>query len=197
MNPFQILTDVCLPPFHSNDPIFSDLATAKFSTDVEAVPGQAFTVTETGWGEFEIMIKFHYATESMEKPQTMYHSLRLHPYEGHPGPEVQAWCYEEQIFNEPYEQFYEILTNGPPPVKGGKGKKRMGILNGEVGERTAKVPARTSPGQPFSRETESLELRRLLQAQTKVDEMIKKLTAEQRKKEEHLESLKTKSGTPT
>lgn len=109
---------------------------------------------------------------------------------------MRAWAYEEQIFNEPYEGFYDILTNPPPPAsKGGKGKGRardgrVSVLNGGVGERTAVVPARSSPGQPFSRETEQLEIKRLKEAQAKVDEQTRELTAELKRKEASLASLR-------
>lgn len=146
-------------------------------------------------------------SESLEKPQTLWHGLRLHPYgseedkikQREQGPEVRALAYEEQIFNEPYEQFYEILTNGLPPVgKGGKGKGRgagtrdgrLSMSSGGVGERTAMVPARSSPGQLFSKETEQLEIKLLKEAQTKVDEQTRELTLELKKKEALLASLK-------
>ncbi|KAL2124327.1 hypothetical protein VTJ04DRAFT_692 [Mycothermus thermophilus] len=100
---------------------------------IEGEKGKPFEVHETGWGEFEIAIKLYYVPESAEKPQTLYHHLRLHPYgrtEAEKetmrlaGGEIISWAYEEQIFNEPYEPFYEILTSGamppahplPPPI---------------------------------------------------------------------------------
>ncbi len=63
-------------------------------------------------------IKLYFAPESGEKPQTLWHSLKIHPYG--PDAEVQraerrpviSQNYEEVIFNEPSEQFYEILTGG-------------------------------------------------------------------------------------
>jgi YEATS domain-containing protein 4 len=145
----------------------------------------------------------HYVSESLEKPQTLWHGLRLHPYgtdeeKEKMKHEVQALAYEEQIFNEPYEGFYEILTAGPPPVgKGGKGgagggknKGRSSVSSSGIGERTAMVPARGSPGQPFSRETEQLEIKRLKEARAKVEEMTKEWTAELRKREETLAALR-------
>ncbi|KAI9742643.1 MAG: NuA4 histone H4 acetyltransferase complex and the SWR1 complex subunit [Claussenomyces sp. TS43310] len=167
---------------------------------VEAVPGQMFRVDETGWGEFEISIKLHYVSESLEKPQTLWHGLRLHPYgteeekakQKENGCEVIAWCYEEQLFNEPYENFYDILTSGPEKggrAKGGKKKMTGGMVSAGA-DRTALVPARASPGQPYSKETEQMEVKRLKEAQTKVDEQIRLLQKELKSKEASLASLR-------
>lgn len=87
---------------------------------IDGEPGKPFLVEETGWGEFEITLKLYYVSESGEKPQTLYHHLRLHPYgrteedreSMRETGEVPAWTYEEQLFNEPYEAFHEILTTG-------------------------------------------------------------------------------------
>lgn len=159
-----------------------------------------FRVDETGWGEFEISIKLHYVSESLEKPQTLWHGLRLHPYgteeekakQKENGSEVIAWCYEEQIFNEPYEQFYEILTSGPEKgvkTKGGK-KKMTGGMVGAGADRTTLIPPRASPGQPFSKETEQLEIKRLKEAHAKVEEQNKLLQKELKSKESLLASLR-------
>ncbi|KAL1869082.1 hypothetical protein VTK73DRAFT_3390 [Phialemonium thermophilum] len=186
---------------------------------VESEPGKAFVVNETGWGEFEIAIKLYYVSESGEKPQTLYHHLRLHPYgrteeekeQMRLNGEVISWTYEEQLFNEPYEAFYEILTAGattPPPArgtsgaaKGGKGKaktdkeKAVGPRRTEGGvlERSAMIPLTSRPGHPFSRETEQLELKKLKEAQAKVEEMTRRLTEELRGKEERLRALKAEA----
>ena len=168
-------------------------------------PGNSFEVHETGWGEFEINIKLYYVPESLEKPQTLYHHLRLHPY-GNTDAEkevmkaaaqIDAWAYEEQIFNEPYDQFYEILTN-PTPRGGGKGasglgkgtKKMGGGMVGSTGERTALIPLASRPGQPFSRETEKAEIKRLREAQEKVDVLARELAVELKEKEQELARLR-------
>jgi YEATS domain-containing protein 4 len=112
--------------------------------------------------------------------------------------EVISWSYEEQLFNEPNEQFYEILTN---PVdrskagggKGGKGKgtKIMrGGMVGSTGERTALIPVGSRPGQPFSRETEKAETRRMAEARAKVEEMVKEAQRELRDAETELQALR-------
>src|SRR5689334_8477375 len=176
---------------------------------MEGEKGKPFTLQETGWGEFEIAIKLYYVPESGEKPQTLYHHLRLHPYGRTEeeketmrlnGGEVISWTYEEQIFNEPYEAFYDILTSGALPVPGGAaskaGGKGKGAAKGKeqeaqrseggVLERSAMIPMMNRPGQPFSRETEQLEVKKLQEALTKVQEMTKKMAAELEKKNQRM-----------
>lgn len=187
---------------------------------VEGEPGKPFVVNETGWGEFDITIKLYYVNDSGEKPQTLYHYLRLHPY-GRTEEEKQAmiaqngeirsWSYEEQLFNEPYEAFYQILTAGAAPrgasaapTPGGKGKGKgkgkgraplplPAVDSGDVWEHTAMLPNNNRPGQPFSRETEALEIKKLADAQAKTDDMSKQILAELKKKEEMLAKLKAEN----
>lgn len=179
---------------------------------IEAEPGKAFSVTETGWGEFDIGIKLYYINESAEKPQTMYHYLRLHPFGRNDeekaamvaqNGQIRSWSYEEQLFNEPFEVFYNILTSGAVPKgwKGtgkGKGKNKAppplpSPDSGEVWERTAMIPRHTRPGQPFSRETEAAEIKKLKDAQTKTEEMNAKLLEELKDKEALLAKLKAEN----
>lgn len=88
-----------------------------------------FTVTETGWGEFEILIKIFFVAESNEKPVQFYHHLKLHPYNltntnngnivslgdgvTRKDGTVESILYDELIFNEPTEDFFKILTKKP------------------------------------------------------------------------------------
>jgi YEATS domain-containing protein 4 len=186
------------------------LTKGSFGTVIDGHKGKAFEVHETGWGEFEITIKLYYVSESSEKPQTLYHHLRLHPYGRsdeereamRASGEVLSWTYDEQVFNEPYEPFYEILTSGalPPAAgapktggKGGKSKDKNPALSqtpGGVLERSAMIPLTNRPGQPFSRETEQLEIKKLKDAQVKVADLTQKLVRELKQKEEKLRSLK-------
>jgi len=188
---------------------------------VEGEKGKPFMIHETGWGEFEIAIKLYYVSESGEKPQTLYHHLRLHPYGRTEeeketmrlnGGEVISWTYEEQIFNEPYEPFYEILTSGAlPTTKSGGGKGKGGNAKGSsskeqqeaqrseggVLERSAMIPMTNRPGQPFSRETEQLEIKKLQEAMVKVQDMTKKMAAELEKKTKYMQELKADGGVKT
>ncbi|KAI0195012.1 hypothetical protein F4808DRAFT_464302 [Astrocystis sublimbata] len=182
-------------------------------------PQKAFVVSETGWGEFEITIKLYFDSKSSEKPQTLYHHLRLHPYGTNEAEkeamratgEVPAWIYEELVFNEPFEEFYKILTSGAhdkgsaPPggkAKGGKGKGKNAAASslsagaskeGDVKERSAMIPLTTKPGQPFSRETEEAEIKRIREADEKVRKMIAELTESVKASEAELESLRAQN----
>lgn len=202
---------------------------------------RAFVVNETGWGEFEITIKLYYDSRSGEKPQTLYHHLRLHPYGRteeekeamRSGGEIVAWNYEEQLFNEPFEDFYHVLTTGahekgtqpPPPLIGaggkgagrGKGKSAANassvaaaaaaaaanapdsslMLAGEVKERSAMIPQTNKPGQPFSRDTEALEIKRLRDAGDRVQEMIREMNQSVKAKEAELARLKLENSAAT
>jgi len=162
-------------------------------------PGDPFEVHETGWGEFEITIKLYYTPESLEKPQTLYHHLTLHPYgtdeekeKMRLAPSINAWQYEEQLFNEPYENFFDILTSPMERVKGGGGKGTRvmkGGMVGSVGERTATIPLTTRPEQPYSRETEKLELKKLENALVKVNQLTEDMKKEIKEKQAMLEKL--------
>ncbi|KXJ97554.1 chromatin-modifying complex subunit AF9 [Microdochium bolleyi] len=178
---------------------------------------KGFVVSETGWGEFEITIKLYYDSKSGEKPQTLYHHLRLHPYGRteaekeamRSGGEVVAWVYEEQLFNEPFEEFYKALTTGahdkgastPATTGGGKGKGKGKSVpptptftqDGEVKERSAMIPAVTRPGHPFSKETEALEIKRIKEAGDKVHQMISEANRAVKEKEAELIRLKAEN----
>lgn len=187
---------------------------------IEGEKGKPFLLHETGWGEFEIAIKLYYVPESSEKPQTLYHHLRLHPYGRTEeeketmrlnGEQVISWAYEEQIFNEPYEPFYEILTSGAMPASssgpnhkssgsksGGKSKEKDQFKQvrseGGVLERSAMIPLTNRPGQPFSRETEQVEIKKLQEALVKVEELMNKTKEEVATKENRLKELKAEAG---
>jgi YEATS domain-containing protein 4 len=162
-------------------------------------PGGTFEVHETGWGEFEITIKLYYVPESLEKPQTLYHHLRLHPY-GETEEEkelmrkrgqVPAIVYEEQLFNEPYENFYEILTS---PAEKGKGTGKTKVLKGgmvsSVGERTALIPLQNRPGSEFSTETENIELQKIGDAIKETKKRLEYESKENHEREIILAALK-------
>jgi YEATS domain-containing protein 4 len=178
-------------------------------TVIEGEKGKPFVVNETGWGEFEITLKLYYATESGEKAQTLYHHLHLHPYgktdeekarSRRAGGEVVAWNYEEQLFNEPYEAFFSILTSGAHLPKGpgnNKGSNKAAAAPdpnaGLVYERSALVPTRMSLEQPFSKQTEELELKRIQDALGRVMGLVEKTKAANADKEKKLAELRAEN----
>ncbi|KAF3402151.1 hypothetical protein DPV78_004063 [Talaromyces pinophilus] len=175
-----------------------------YAQSVRTIEQPPFEVTETGWGEFEIQIKLYFVPESTEKPQTLWHSLKLHPYgddiEGkrERREKVVSQNYEEVIFNEPVEQFYDILTGGgnapSQPTRGKSGKGKQALT--QTGGRTAEIPDSDSPGNPYSRATEHAELERLGNAMKTVDQMIKEEKDRLVEREKRLAELKETEGMP-
>jgi YEATS domain-containing protein 4 len=176
-----------------------------YAHSVRTIEQPPFEVTETGWGEFEIQIKLYFIPESTEKPQTLWHSLKLHPY----GDDIEgkrerrdkiiSQNYEEVIFNEPVEQFYDLLTGGPATgsqTAKGKGGKHAKQASHAVG-RTAEIPFAESPGNPYSKATESKELDRLTEALKNVDELLKEERSKLVEREKKLAELKITESIPT
>lgn len=173
-----------------------------YAQSVRTIEQPPFEVTETGWGEFEIQIKLYFVPESTEKPQTLWHSLKLHPY----GDDIEgkrerrekiiSQNYEEVIFNEPVEQFYDLLTGGPTTGQPSKSKGKHAKQASQGAGRTAEIPFAESPGNPYSRATESKELDRLTEALKNVDQMLKEEKARLVDREKKLAELKESEGIP-
>lgn len=174
-----------------------------YANSLRTVEGPPFEVTETGWGEFEIQIKLYFVAESIEKPQTTWHGLKLHPY----GPDAEqqrerrepiiSQSYEEVIFNEPVEQFYDILTGASVPPTKGKGSKSSKLSSkGGDGGRTAEIPYAESPGNPYSQKTEGKELDRMGEAIKTVEQMVKEERAKLAEREVKLQNLRSAEGIP-
>ncbi|KAL2818487.1 yeats family-domain-containing protein [Aspergillus cavernicola] len=176
-----------------------------YAQNVRTVEQAPFEVTESGWGEFEIQIKLYFVPESTEKPQTLWHSLKLHPY----GPDAEGMKerrevvisqnYEEVVFNEPVEQFYDYLTAGlgtPQPLKGKSGKNAKQSQQ-QRGGRTAEIPYNETAGNPYSRTAENTELDRLADANQTVEQMIKDEKERLIEREKQLAELRESEGLPT
>lgn len=171
---------------------------ANSSRMVESPP---FEVTESGWGEFEVQIKLFFVPEANEKAQTLWHALKLHPFgEGAEGvrerrESVVSQCYEEVLFSEPVEPFYEILTQGAQGGRGGKGgggkgSKQVAVRKG--GERSAEIQARPSEGFPYSEKTEGEEIDRLRGAIKEVERLVEVEEGKLEWKEAEMEGLRRK-----
>ncbi|KAK2740633.1 NuA4 histone H4 acetyltransferase complex and the SWR1 complex subunit [Myotisia sp. PD_48] len=186
-----------------------------YAQSVRTIESPPFEVVETGWGEFEIQVKLYFVGESMEKPQTLWHGLKLHPYgddiEGKKARRepVVSQNYEEVLFNEPVEQFYDLLTGSTGTTtqlqqglkgKASKGKQSQQQLTGgsagASGGRTAELPHSDSPKNPYSQKTEAKELDRLTEAIKSVDKILKEEKAKLAERESVLAQLRESEGLP-
>lgn len=110
---------------------------------------------------------------------------------------VASQNYEEVVFNEPVEQFYEYLTGGAAMQqmqkgKGGKGAKQALQRSGK----TAEIPYHETPENPYSRAAEGKELDRLSEANKTVDQMIKDERERLVEREKRLAELRESEGVP-
>lgn len=86
-----------------------------------------YEVSETGWGEFEIVIKIYFQDPN-EKPVTVYHVLKLF----HSGADANdavasnlpVYCenYEEIVFQDPTVVMRDLLVKNPIPYVSGEWK---------------------------------------------------------------------------
>jgi YEATS domain-containing protein 4 len=159
----------------------------------------AFEVTETGWGEFEVGIKMTFVPESGEKPTSVYHQLKLHPYgedkEGQKerGETIVSQNYEEIVFNEPAEAFYQILTNAQPaPARGKAGGKNAKAKKQQ--DRTAEIPHHSTATNPYSQDAEGKEIDQLVAARKELERLIQEERDRLVEQEKRLEELRKSEG---
>lgn len=91
-----------------------------YENPVRSIEKPPYEVSETGWGEFEIIIKIHFHTGSElginEKNFQIFHALKLHPFNPlivNENGDVHSVLYDELVFNEPTDRVFEILTQQP------------------------------------------------------------------------------------
>ncbi|KAJ8980766.1 hypothetical protein NQ317_016015 [Molorchus minor] len=75
-----------------------------------------YEISETGWGEFEIVIKIYFHDPN-ERPVTMYHILKLFHSGGtqdigmEQGKGLVSESYDEIVFQDPSQLMHHLLTN--------------------------------------------------------------------------------------
>lgn len=88
-----------------------------------------FEVTETGWGEFEVIIRIHFVDPN-ERPVTIYHHLKLfHHDPANPTPVPQIIKdkivvdehYDEIVFQDPSLMMSQLLNAPAKPFTDGPG----------------------------------------------------------------------------
>lgn len=89
-----------------------------YAEPTRIVQAPPYTLTETGWGEFEIAIKIFFQ-DSNERPVTIYHFLRLFDREEDGnvkvvrGP-VNSEFYDELVFMDPTVKMHKLLIQPKP-----------------------------------------------------------------------------------
>ncbi|KAH7646672.1 YEATS domain-containing protein 4 Gas41 [Dermatophagoides farinae] len=94
-----------------------------YATQIRVCNEPPYEVDETGWGEFEVVIKIYFVDPS-ERPVTIYHMLKLFKIEpgaapgGGPMPVFTDYLvsefYDELIFSEPSTTMMQLLKSAPP-----------------------------------------------------------------------------------
>ncbi|NXX17923.1 YETS4 protein, partial [Podargus strigoides] len=88
----------------------SSTLTPLFPTAVVTKP--PYEITETGWGEFEIIIKIFFIDPN-ERPVTLYHLLKLFQSDTNAilgKKTVVSEFYDEMIFQDPTAMMQQLLT---------------------------------------------------------------------------------------
>lgn len=90
---------------------------SSFNNPTRVVDNPPFELSESGWGEFEIVMTLHFHTDVCDKPLHLYHHLKLYP-EDESGPlstkkPVVVESYDEIVFAEPSEAFFARVQNHP------------------------------------------------------------------------------------
>lgn len=86
-----------------------------YSQPMRIISKPPYRVSESGWGEFEIMIKIFFQ-DPAEKPVTFYHLLKLFPNETVTVKDktLISEQYDEIIFTDPTSIMYPLLVNARP-----------------------------------------------------------------------------------
>lgn len=98
-----------------------------YPNPTRTIENPPFEVTESGWGEFEVLIKIFFHTEGGEKNVNLTHYIRLHPYNGEEismDGKVESISYDEIVFNEPTDTMFSLLTKQPGTLLSDDLKKR-------------------------------------------------------------------------
>nr|CAB3267822.1 YEATS domain-containing protein 4-like [Phallusia mammillata] len=109
---------VYLKPYHNEDiSVYVKKIQFKlhesYANPLRVVTKPPYEVTETGWGQFDVVIKvfFH---DTGERPLTIYHPLRLFQTESNlilSKKTVVSESYDEMIFQDPSVMMHSLLTS--------------------------------------------------------------------------------------
>ncbi|XP_053700516.1 YEATS domain-containing protein 4 [Synchiropus splendidus] len=117
-----------------------------YGNPLRVVTKPPYEITETGWGEFEIMIKIFFIDPN-EKPVTMYHLLKLFQSDSSAMPKktVVSEFYDEMIFQDPTAMMQQLLTTSRQLTLGAyKHETEFGELEQKTKEKLEAAKKRTS-----------------------------------------------------
>ncbi|XP_039516473.1 YEATS domain-containing protein 4 isoform X1 [Pimephales promelas] len=82
-----------------------------YGNPLRVVTKPPYEITETGWGEFEIIIKIFFIDPN-ERPVTLYHLLKLFQSDSSAMPKktVVSEFYDEMIFQDPTAMMQQLLN---------------------------------------------------------------------------------------
>jgi len=159
------------------------------------------------WGEFEIQIRITFIPESGEKAINLHHLLKLHPFvvvqqfkdnptiQNQLPPPIQSWQYDEIVFTDPLQNFFNILIEHPPtPLPATKRRPipfhiSLPPSSYEADENSGDGKGGGVPAE-FTRSILKEEADRLQMAFNEVQEQIRKVFTLQHTKTRELEALK-------
>ena len=87
-----------------------------FENPVRDVNFNPYELTESGWGEFDIVIRLYFQDDAMEPPLELFHHLQL-GLDANGNPQKKPHCYEtfeDIVLWEPTEAFYERVKAHAP-----------------------------------------------------------------------------------
>lgn len=107
-----------------------------YPNPVRVITKPPYELSETGWGEFEVVIKIFFV-DPAEKPVSIFHLLRL--FQTDPAivagkRNVVSEHYDELVFTDPTNTMFYLLTNPRPLVPAVR--HEAGVEYREVEERT-------------------------------------------------------------
>jgi YEATS domain-containing protein 4 len=92
---------------------------SSFENPLRDVTNPPYELTESGWGEFDIVIRLHFTEDAAEPPFELYHHLQLGlDAQGNPQKKPHLYeIFEEIVMWEPTEAFYQrVVRHTPVPA---------------------------------------------------------------------------------
>ncbi|XP_040886103.1 YEATS domain-containing protein 4 isoform X1 [Toxotes jaculatrix] len=160
-----------------------------YGNPLRVVTKPPYEITETGWGEFEIIIKIFFIDPN-ERPVTLYHLLKLFQSDSSAMPKktVVSEFYDEMIFQDPTAMMQQLLTTSRQLTLGAYKHETecmyTHIEHGNTRHKVGELEQRTKEKMEAAKKRTSQEIAELKDKLKASRENINHLKAEIRKLEE-------------